>query len=274
MSELRLSASTSMLPSWDLATVVEHLTALGYRGVGLTRSTLESFGTAAGVALLQSSELVVTSYQQVDLFDVAEPDRIDRSRLLHDLDVAAELGAQCVYALAGRRGPLPWETAIDALVGQIDAVLPAFADRGLVLALEPIHPLRQDLTFVSMFEDAIDVVDRVGSDRCGVVFDTWHVWWQRRALELLATCGKRLMSVQLSDHKAITLRTLDRAQLGDGIIPWPETLDAIMATGFDGCLDIEVISDDNESIGYDNVLRTAADRLSAWLEPWSDDGLR
>lgn len=271
----------AMLPAWDLAQAVEQLVDLGFDGIGLTRSALEQFGTERGVELVRSSGLAVGAYQQIEFFDVVEPGRVDRPRMRHDLDVARELGAECVYALAGPRGGLPWEDAADRLVAQLGDVVAELECRGLRLAIEPIHPLRQDLSFVAMLDDTAGIVDRVGSERCGFVFDSWHVWWQRSALAVVEAHAGRLFSVQLSDHKAVTLRTLDRAQLGDGIIPLPDVVGAVRSAGYGGCLDLEIISDDNEG-SYRGVLSTARARLVDLLaRPSSrpdghggDDGLR
>jgi len=271
MTDLRLSASMPMLPSWDLARCAERLAGLGFAGIGVTRSAVEALGRRASVAALSASGLAVANYQQVDMFDVVTPARIDRARVLDDLDLAAEIGADCVYALAGPRGALAWNDAAGRLVEQIHDLLPELRGRRLRLALEPIHPLRQDLTFLSCLADVIDVLDLVDSPECGFVLDTWHVWWQRDVIDVIAANGPRMFSLQLSDHKPITLRTLDRAQLGDGIIPWGDLLNSIRASGYGGFFELEIISDDNEHVAYEGVLGTAAEWITSRWEP---DGLR
>ncbi len=66
-----------------------------------------------------------------------------------------------------------------------------------------------------------------------------------------------MFNVQVSDHKATTMRTMDRAMPGAGIAPIGPLLHALADGGYDGWWDLEVISDDNQAMGYDVALATA-----------------
>lgn len=259
MSDVQLSATMVMLPSWGVEECAERLPALGFSGISVTAAGVAAAGRTASGAAIRRSGLTVVSYQGIDLFDVRDARNVDRHAALTELDTAAELGAGCVYGLAGPRGDRSWPDAVAALVDQIGNWLPELRARRLALAIEPIHPLRQDLSFINTVDDVLDVIRRVDAPECGFVVDTWHLWWQRQAAELIAANGQHVHAVQLSDHKAITTRTMDRAQLGDGIIPWPEMLAAIGRSGYAGHVELEIIADDNEEVGYEPVLTTAAD---------------
>ncbi len=50
--------------------------------------------------------------------------------------------------------------------------------RGVRLALEPVHPPRQDITFLNAAADTVDVVRAIDDPAVGCVFDTWHLWWE------------------------------------------------------------------------------------------------
>jgi sugar phosphate isomerase/epimerase len=267
----RLSASITMTPKWDLGRCIDEWQHRELVGIGVTLTGLEAFGVRHGIDALRASGLAVTSYQQIAALHIADAERFGPSlpATLAQLDIAAELGAHCVYVMTGPRGDLDWDRAGQLVVDQMQALLPHFHDRGLRPALEPLHPLRQDLCFLNMADDTIDLLDRIGDANVGYVFDTWHLWWQRRALDLALTSARRVASVQLSDHKQITLRTLDRAMLGQGIAPIDRFVRAFEQGGYLGLYDLEVISEDNEAKGYEVALTEA---IAGALELW--DGLQ
>src|SRR5205823_9717523 len=132
---------------------------------------------------------------------------------LEYLDIAAELQADCIYTTTGPRGQLTWDEAGQRVVDQTRRLLPALHERNLRLALEPIHPLRQDLTFLNLAGDTLDLLRQIDDPTVGYVFDFWHLWWQRPALELARTSAAQIFSVQVSAHKPATMRTLDRAMI-------------------------------------------------------------
>jgi sugar phosphate isomerase/epimerase len=70
-----------------------------------------------------------------------------------------------------------------------------------------------------------------------------------------ADAARRIHAVQLSDYKAVTMRTLDRALLGKGILPLPEIVRALEDGGYRGWYEAEIISDDIERMGYVAALR-------------------
>jgi sugar phosphate isomerase/epimerase len=61
--------------------------------------------------------------------------------------------------------------------------------------------------------------------------------------------------VQLSDFKRVTLRTMDRALLGRGILPLRALVGALEDGGYRGWYELEIIGDDVERLGYERVLR-------------------
>jgi sugar phosphate isomerase/epimerase len=245
-----------MAPRWTLAECVDGWRRAGLAGIGVTRPALERVGEREAVRILSSSGLRVASLQNLDPFDVVDPSRFDAllATTLHQLDLAAELRADCLYACTGPRGHLDWDEAADRLVEQVERLLPHLHDRGVRLAIEPIHPLRQDLSFLNTASDTVELVERVDDPAFGYVFDVWHLWWERAALELARRSAPLAFSVQVSDHKAVTMRTLDRAVPGAGVAPVAALVGALEAGGYRGLYDLEVLSDDNETRGYDETL--------------------
>jgi sugar phosphate isomerase/epimerase len=257
----RLSADVTMTPNWTLGQAIDAWGRIGIPAIGITKAGLEEYGVKRGIGELNSSGLRVANYQQVAPYELCDPGRFQRTLEMtrRQLDIASELDADCIYVLAGPRSGLTWDQAGDRLVEQTQALLPDLHDRGLRIALEPLHPLRQDLTFLNMVDDAVELVRRVDDPAVGYVFDFWHLWWQRSALRLARAAADLVFSAQPSDHKQVTLRTLDRAMFGAGIAPVRELVQALEDGGYRGYYDLEVISPDNEEKGYESALREACD---------------
>ena len=134
------------------------------------------------------------------------------------------------------------------------------------LAIEPVHPIRQDLTFVSEASDALEIAQAMGDPLVGYVFDFYHLWWQRGALDAIRRSEGRIFAAQISDQKPVTLKTMDRAMPGEGIIPIAELIRALEAVGYAGYYDAEVISEDNVEMGYDKAL---AKVIAGFDDAWS-----
>jgi sugar phosphate isomerase/epimerase len=188
--------------------------------------------------------------------------------MLKELDLAVEMGAECVTAMVGPRGDIPWDVAADRLVDQTIAVLPEIHARNLRLATEPVQPLRQDVSFINLASDIVDIVRAVNDPSFGYIFDTWHLWWQRDIEEVARESADQIFVVQVSDHKAMSMRTQDRAMPGGGIIPLRRLLQALVDGGYTGWWELEVLSDDNEKIGFEKALEMGRRSLSdLWTSP-------
>jgi len=255
----RLSACTLMAPRWDLAQCVDGWQRAGLSGIGVTVDSVEAVGVDRAVEVLLSSGLRVANLQGMGPFDVVHPGRFDDQLpgMLAFLDLAATLEADCVYSCCGPRADLEWDVAADRLITQVEALVPHLRERGVRLALEPIQPIRQDLSFVNTAADIEGLLARLPEQDVGYVYDFWHLWWQRDSMDVARRTAGRVFSAQPSDHKPVTLRTLDRAVPGRGIAPVGALVQALEGGGYRGFYDLEVLSPDNDEKGYDQTLREA-----------------
>jgi sugar phosphate isomerase/epimerase len=262
----RLSANVSMVRDWDLGQCIETWSRVGIPGIGITISGLDAYGRRRGIRHLKDAGLRVTNYQLFTPYQLQEPEKF-RERLapwLEYLDVAAELEAECLYTLFGPREKLSWDEAARRVVEQTLEILPAVHERGLRLALEPLSPMRQEYTFLTLAADTLDLLAQIDDPAVGYVFDFYHLWWQRGIAEIARRSASQVFSVQVSDHKPVTLRYFDRGMLGEGLIPLRELLRALIDGGYAGHYDLEIISEDTIAMGFENALRRSAadfDRL-------------
>jgi sugar phosphate isomerase/epimerase len=209
--------------------------------------------------------LRVTNLIGLGPFHLAEPDRWEaqRERIVRALDTATAVGAECLVFTTGPAGPLPWEEAADALEAALAPVLHEARSRGVPFAIEHTNSLRVDIGFVHTLADAIDIARRLDAGVCMEV----NACWAERGLGDTITAGAdRLRLVQVSDFAVGTLSTPNRLVPGDGDIPLERILGQVLATGYAGCFDLELIGPRIEEEGYASACRRSIDALGTMLE--------
>jgi sugar phosphate isomerase/epimerase len=252
----RLTVGHYMMRRWSVEEDVRALERLGFRSISLASSKLEAHGVARSLRLVRSSDLRVAHLGSYGWFGT-EPSRIRRGidRVRRALGWLHSLKGDVLVVISGGRGEASWERAAAAYTDAYASLLPEANAAGVKLAVEVIHPLRQDLSFINTLADAGEIARRAGRGG-GYVLDLWHSGWERRLLETIARdAARRIHAVQISDVKRVTLRTMDRALLGKGTLPLAAILADLERGGYRGWYEVEVISDDLERMGYEGALR-------------------
>ena len=90
-----------------------------------------------------------------------------------------------LVVISGGRDGASWEDAARAYATRTRALLPEATAAGIRLAIEVIHPLRQDLSFINTLADAREIARRAGRGG-GYVLDLWHSGWERGLLATIA----------------------------------------------------------------------------------------
>jgi len=245
-----------MLRRWSLEEDVRGLERLGFRSISLASTKLRAYGVARAIRLLRGSGLRVAHLGSYGYFGVERRTiRRGMDDVRRALGVLHTLGGDVLVVISGGRDGASWEDAARAYTDAYAALLPEAAAAGIRLAIEVVHPLRQDLTFINTLADAREVARRAGRGG-GYVLDFWHSGWERGLLASIARdAGRRIHAVQISDYKRLTMRTLDRALLGKGVLPLRAMIRGLETGGYRGWYEAEIISDDVERIGYERVLR-------------------
>ncbi len=251
----RLSVNVMTTKDWDLGQCVDAYARLGIPGIGITRMGLDAYGAKRGIKKIKDAGLHVVSIGGIGPLLPRLAGAPSPQAHLAGMDLAAELRADCLYVMSGPRGELSWEEAAKRFGEALHAIAPAAQERGVRLAVEPVHPMRQELTFINTARDAMDIIGPFDPRIVGYVFDFYHCWWERGVMETIARSAQRMFAVQPSDHKLRTLKAMDRAMVGEGLIPARSMLRAIERGGYQGYYDFEVISDDLAAMGYEVALQ-------------------
>ncbi|MFD4129788.1 sugar phosphate isomerase/epimerase family protein [Streptomyces globisporus] len=265
----RLSINQETIKQWSLPELAEGCVKAGIGKVGLWRAPVQAYGVERTARLLADAGLTVTSLCRGGFFTALDP--AERARALDDnraaIDEAAALSTDTLVLVSGGLPPGSRDlTGARERVAEALAVLaPYAAERGVRLAIEPLHPMyASDRCVVSTLAQALDLAERFPAEQVGVVVDTYHLWWDDRAPAEIARAGRggRIHSFQLADWitplPAGVL--LGRGQLGDGSVDFRAFRREVESAGFDGPIEVEIFNEALWARGGAEVLAEVAER--------------
>ena len=161
--------------------------------------------------------------------------------------VAEQLDAPVVIFTTGPVGGLEWNDAADQLESALRPLVPA----AVTLCLEHTNSLRVDVSFVHALRDAIDLARRLDIHVC---MEVNACWAERNLARTIAEGVDRIGIVQISDYAVGTLSTPNRLVPGDGDIPLSRVIGQVLAAGYDGMFDLELIGPRIEEEGYASAI--------------------
>ncbi len=241
--------------------------AHGITNAGVSVAKLEAYGWDLGTSLVVDA--VERGLHVVDLiglgpFLLADPSRWDRQRdrLVRSIDTAVAVGAGSIVFTTGPFAPLTWEEAADALEQALEPVLHEARARNVDFAIEHTNPLRVDVGFVHTLRDAIDLARRLDTSVCMEL----NACWAERGLATTIRDGiDRIRLVQVSDFRVGTVASAQRLVPGDGDVPIERILGELVAAGYPGSFELELIGDAIVAEGYDVAVPRAVAALEQVL---------
>ena len=237
---------------WPLLQILNACAARGIRAVAPWRDQVAAAGLQATARTLRAHGIGLSGYCRGGMFtDAGAAD--DNLRAL---DEACELGAPCLVlvvgalpgALAGAARHKDIASARAQVQDGIAALLAQARQRGMPLAIEPLHPMyAADRACINTLEQALDVCDALDPARSGalgVAVDVYHVWWDPKLQQQIARAGReRLLAFHVCDWRTPTRDLLnDRGMMGDGVIDIPRIRGWVEAAGYAGFSEVEIFS--------------------------------
>lgn len=256
----RLSINQATIKYADLATALRVTAEAGVQGIGLWREPVHEVGLDEAARMLAGSGLRFTTHCRGGFFTLLEgPERVaaldDNRRAIEETATLAAAGAEGSTAvLVLVAGGLP-EGSRD-LVGARERVRDAIgvlsadaAAAGVTLAIEPLHPMfGSDRCVVSTLGQALDIAADFAPAVVGAAVDTFHIWWDPQVLDQIARAGRegRIATYQVCDWKTPLPADvlLSRHYPGDGVIDFGSLTRAVMATGYDRDIEVEIFNAD------------------------------
>ena len=243
---------------WPLLQILDACAARGIRAVSPWRDQVQAAGLAATCRAVKAHGLELSGYCRGGMFtyDGNAQRQAVRDDNRRALDEACELGAPCLVLVVGG---LPGALSGHALHKDIDharlqvaegvqALLEDARERGMPLAIEPLHPMyAADRACINTLEQALDVCDLLDPQRSGalgVAVDVYHVWWDPKLAAQIERAGaSRLLALHVCDWLTPTTDLLnDRGMMGDGVIDIPRIRGWMEAQGFAGYAEVEIFS--------------------------------
>jgi sugar phosphate isomerase/epimerase len=263
----KFSISEVTTHDWSFAEDVEHYAAAGIQGIGVWRDKLDRCDETQALALLAGSGLQAANLVDAGYF--LSKTRSQTRRAIEDaaeaIGLAQRLGAGVLLMVTGEVGSFfrTLEEAQAITVAALKELAPVAAAAGVRLAIEPIATRYPGYTFLHDIPGTLDIINAVGADEVGLLFDTDHLYESHNLLHDIKAAGDRIFCVHINDMPAAPGPGIDRKILGDGVIPLAEILHAIAATGYDGYYDVEIMSDAVWRTDYDELIRTLKARFEA-----------
>ena len=234
---------------WSLPEAADGYARAGVGAMAVWWEKLREVGAARGARVIRDAGLAVTGYCAGGLLTARDPaerrQRLDDNRRM--VDEAVAVGSSCLVALGG--GLDPGDRDIDAArqraLDGFAELLPYVRDAGIVLALEPLHPMvcatRSVLCTLRQANEWCDALG--GGPEIGIALDTYNVWWDSELESQIGRAAGRIAAYHVSDWLPDTrdLR-FDRGMPGDGVIDFRRFAERVAAAGYRGRHEVEILS--------------------------------
>lgn len=258
--DARLSINQATLKYASLRDALQVTRDAGVQSIGLWREPVHELGLEAAAGLLSDSGLRFSTYCRGGFFTLPEgPQRRtaldDNRRAIEEtatLAAAGAPGSQAVLVLVVGGLPAGSRDLVGARSQVADAIAELAPDAqaaGVTLAIEPLHPMYcSDRAVVSTLTQALDIAAGFDPAVVGVTVDTFHIWWDPDVLGAIARAGRegRIATYQVCDWKTPLAADvlLSRHYPGDGVIDFGPLTRAVLDTGYDRDIEVELFNAD------------------------------
>ncbi len=175
-----------------------------------------------------------------DLLTDAEEVRSTQEFLRACVDIAARIGSAVVGGPFSSAVGRTWlleagerRATLERLAEALRPVVEHAGERGVLLAFEPLN--RYETSLINTAEQALELVDAVGSTALGLLLDTYHMnIEEKHPPDAIRLAGPRLAHVHASAS--------DRGAPGSDNIDWPSIAEALSHVSYRGALCIEAFT--------------------------------
>ncbi len=265
---VRISMNELTTYRWSFEDDVQHYADTGVDAIAVWRQKLSDFGESKGVELIRDSNLTVSCLMWAGGFTGSDGRSYKESvqDAVEAVRLAADMQAGCLTVYSGARAGHTHNHARRLLNNALKELLPVADEHGVTLAIEPVHEgCAGDWTFLTDFEEALDLVARWDHPRLKLAFDTYYFGADSDLVERLPEFVTHLAIVHVGDGHRAPDGEEDRCPLGNGVIPLDRIVDRLLSAGYGGCLDIKLIGEEIETTDYHELLRQSADSARRWI---------
>ena len=235
----RIALNTFSLEPAPLPAQVDAVARLGVALVTPMDRDVHAHGLAESAQTIRDAGLGVAALT-CSGFSFATPEEAEtgRRRMDRAIDAAEAIGAPAICMTTGPRGDLAWSEAARRFAEAIAPSAERARAAGVALSVEPVSHLFAHISIVHRLSDVVALVKAAGI-HLGV--DVFACWADADLDEALVAAAPLCSFVQISDYHYGDLALPCRAPLGDGDIPLQRIVSRIVAAGFTGPFDIEIL---------------------------------
>ncbi|MFT5445205.1 MAG: sugar phosphate isomerase/epimerase [Gammaproteobacteria bacterium] len=255
---------------WSLAEAVDGYSRAGVGAMAVWWEKLREVGVERAAKMIRDADMRISGYCVGGEMSSSDSARwqvqFDNARRM--VDEAAAIGASCLVAIGGGldEGDRDIEGARQRSLEGFEKLLPHMHDCGVVLALEPLHPMvcatRSVLCTMAQANDWCDALG--GGADVGIAVDTYNVWWDPDLEAQIRRASGRIAAYHVSDWLPDTrdLR-FDRGMPGDGVIDLRRFASLVEAAGYNGPHEVEILSHRLWAEDADAVVATVKQRFTS-----------
>ncbi|WP_397452562.1 sugar phosphate isomerase/epimerase family protein [Pseudomonas sp. NA-150] len=216
----------------------------GMNGISLWWDKIKACGVDRGAKVLRDAPLAPVSMVGLPCMLTAEgrQDRQVFDLLRGALDDCATLGVGVMGVVPGNHQGRTREQMDEATVDVLVRLGEEARQRGVTLALEPVH--EPYLDYLNTLVDAERIVKVVNSTAVGILFDAWHLCHEPELDRRIEETASRIALVHFSDWREPTRCHDDRLLPGEGVLPLKSILTKLHQSGYRGYFDVEVFSEE------------------------------
>jgi sugar phosphate isomerase/epimerase len=281
--DARLSINQATIKYAGLEEALRVTADAGIASIGLWREPVNEVGLDVAARMLNDSGLRFSTHCRGGFFTLpdgqAREDALDDNRRAIDetaaLAAAGAAGSTAVLVLVA--GGLPHGSrdligARERVRDAIGVLAPHAQAAGVTLAIEPLHPMyASDRAVVSTLGQALDIAADFDPAVVGTAVDTFHVWWDPQVLAQIARAGRegRIATYQVCDWKTPLAADvlLSRHYPGEGVIDFGSLTRAVIETGYDRDIEVELFNEEVWATDPSEVVRRTARAFGASVSP-------
>jgi len=160
------------------------------------------------------------------------------------VDEAAALNADSLALVVGGSAGVGLEEARKMVADGIAALVPYARERGVRLAIEPLHPMyTAQRSVVVTIGHALELASAYTAQEVGVILDVFHIWWDPQIVKLIAQCAGRICGFHVSDWLVpLPDLLLGRGLMGDGVIDNRKLRALVEQAGYMGPIEVEIFN--------------------------------
>jgi len=263
----RLSLNQITIDQCSLPEAIEACGRAGLTMIGPWRHKVAQVGVDEAARLIRAAGLRVSSLCRGGFFPAA--DAAGRRAADEDnrraVEEAATLGTDVLVLVCGPPIGRDVDGARSQILAGIERLVPHAEEHGVRLAIEPLHPMMiSERSAIVTLGEANDLAERFGDTRVGVIVDAYHVWWDPRLYDEIARAGRRILGYHVADWLVPTTDRLQgRGMMGAGVIELKRMRRAVEDAGYDGPIEVEVISREAWERPGDDVVAEACEAFLA-----------